>query len=131
VKPASGRTALRAVLYVGGAVATAAGMHTVVACARSIAGQGAAKAAVESELRFYAAFYVAYGLAVLRVAPRADQDPAAVRALAAALFLAGLARAGGWRAAGKPHPGQRVLLAIELAGPPALEALQARWAAQE
>ena len=128
--PASGRAALRAVVYVGGAVATAAGIHTVIAGARSIAGQGAANASVESELRFYAAFYVAYGLAALRVAPRADQDPGAVRALAGALFLAGLARAGSWRAAGKPHPGQRVLLAIELAGPPALGAWQARLAAR-
>jgi hypothetical protein len=117
------------VLYVGGAVATGAGMHTVIAGARSIAGQGAANASVESELRFYAAFYVAYGLAALRVAPRADRDHAAVRALAGALFLAGLARAGAWRAAGKPHVGQRALLAVELAGPPALGLLQARLAA--
>lgn len=117
-------------VYLGGAVATAAGMHTVIAGARSIVGQGAANASVESELRFYAAFYVAWGLAALRAAPRADQDPATVRTLAGALFLAGLARAGAWRAVGKPHPGQRVLLAIELAGPPALGAWQTRLAAR-
>jgi uncharacterized protein DUF4345 len=118
------------VLRVGGAVATAAGLHTVIAGARSIAGQGPANPSLESELRFYAAFYVAYGLAVLRAAPRAARDPAAVRALGGALFLAGLARAGGWLAVGKPHPGQRALLALELAGPPALVAWQARLAAR-
>ena len=117
-------------LHVAGAVATAAGLHTVIAGARSIAGQQAANASVESELRFYAGFYVAYGLALLRTAPRAETDTAAVRALAGALFLAGLARAGGWLAAGKPHPGQRALLALELAGPPAVVAWQARLAAR-
>jgi hypothetical protein len=127
---AFGRSALRAVFYVGGVVATTAGLHTVIAGARSLPGQELANPAVESELRFYAAFYVACGLVALRVAPRADRDPAAVRALAAALFLAGLARAGGWLAVGKPHPLQRALLVIELAAPPAMVAWQARLAAE-
>lgn len=125
---ASSRRALRASLYGGGSVATLAGAHSVVAGARSIAGQGAANSAVESELRFYAAFYVAYGLVALRVAPRADRDTGSVRALAAALFLAGAARAGGWLAAGRPHPVQRALLGIELAAPPLIVAWQARLA---
>jgi len=120
------RSALRAVFRVGGAVATVAGLHSVAAGARSIAGQNMANASVESELRFYAAFYVAYGLAALRVAPRADRDGAAVRALAGALFLAGLARGSGWLAAGKPHPLQRGLLVIELAAPSAIVAWQKR-----
>jgi hypothetical protein len=118
------------VFYVGGVVATGSGLHTVIAGARSLPRQAAANPSIESELRFYAAFYVAYGLAALRVAPPADQNPTAVRALAGALFLAGLARAGGWCAVGKPHLGQRVLLAIELAGPPALGAWQSRLAAR-
>jgi hypothetical protein len=120
------RSALRAVFRLGGAVATVAGLHSVAAGARSIAGQNMANASVESELRFYAAFYVAYGVAALRVAPRADRDGPAVRALAGALFLAGLARGSGWLAAGKPHPLQRGLLVIELAAPSAIVAWQKR-----
>jgi hypothetical protein len=120
------RNALRAVHYAGGAVATAAGLHTVIAGARSLPGQSAANPSVESELRFYAAFYVAYGLAALRVAPRADRDATTVRALAGTLFLAGLARAGGWLGVGRPHGVQRALLAIELAAPPAIVVCQAR-----
>jgi hypothetical protein len=116
------------VFYVGGAVATAAGLHTVIAGARSVAGQGPANPALESELRFYAAFYVAYGVAALRVAPRADRDAVAVRALAGALLLAGLARAGGWLAVGRPHTVQRALLAIEIAAPAPLVVWQARVA---
>jgi uncharacterized protein DUF4345 len=116
--------------YTGGIVATTAGLYTVLAGARSLPGQGVASPSVESELRFYAAFYVAYGLAALRVAPRADRDTAGVRALAGSLFLGGLARAGGWRFAGRPHRFQRGLNVIELAAPPLIVAWQRRLAAR-
>lgn len=121
-------SALRAAFYVGGAVATAAGLHTVITGARSLPGQALANPSIESELRYYGAFYAAYGVAALSVAPRADNDATAVRGLAGALFGAGLARALAWRAAGKPHPAQRALLAIELAAPPVLVVWQARLA---
>ncbi len=126
----AGRNAIRGTLYVAGTIATGAGLHTVLAGARSLPAQRLANPVVESELRFYAAFYVAYGLAVLGVAPRADRDTAAVRSLAGALFLAGVARAGGWLAAGRPHRGQIALMAVELAAPPAFVAWQARVAAR-
>ena len=122
------RRALRAVLYAGGAVATTAGLHTAIAGAKSVPGNGPdlASPSLESELRFYGAFYAAYGVLALRVAPRADRDTGGVRAIAGALFLAGAARAGGWLAAGRPDTVQRALLAIELAAPPAIVAWQAR-----
>jgi Domain of unknown function (DUF4345) len=100
----------------------------VLAGAKSLPDQGHANPSVESELRFYAAFYVAYGLAALRVAPRADRDTMGVRALAGSLFLAGLARAGGWLAVGRPHRLQRGLLVIELVAPWLMIAWQARLA---
>jgi hypothetical protein len=103
------------VFYAGGAVATAAGLHTVLAGAKSLPGEQRPDATVESELRFYAAFYVGYGLVALRVAPSAERDTAAVRALAGILGLAGIARAGAWLSAGRPHLLQRALLAVELA----------------
>jgi Domain of unknown function (DUF4345) len=124
-----GRIALRALFYVGGLVGTTAGLHTVVAGGRSLPDQGLANPSVESELRFYGGFYVAYGLFVLRTAPRADRDTATVRALAGALFLAGLARVGGWLAVGRPHRVQLALLVIELAAPPLIVAWQARLGA--
>ena len=117
---------LRVGLGVGGLVATAAGLDTVLRGARSVPGRPRAGAEMESELRYYAGFYVAYGVAALHTARRAEREPAAVRALAGALFLSGLARAGAWRAAGKPHPLQRALLAIELTVPPVLVAVQRR-----
>jgi hypothetical protein len=124
------RVALRALFYAGGVVATAAGLHTVMAGARSLPHHGPANPSVESELRFYAAFYAAYGLVALRTAPRADRDTATVRALAGALFLAGLGRAGGWLAVGRPHRLQLALLVMELAAPPSVVAWQARLAGQ-
>ena len=124
--PSVSRIALRATLYVGGGVATTAGLHTVIAGARSVPGEGRANPSLESELRFYGAFYAAYGLVALHVAPRADAETQTVRALAGTLLLAGLARAGGWLATGRPHSVQRGLLAIELAAPAAIAACQAR-----
>jgi Domain of unknown function (DUF4345) len=128
---ASSRRALRGLFYLGGVVATTAGLDTVIRGARSLPSQRLANPTVESELRFYAAFYSAYGLAVLRVAPSADRDATGVRALAAALLFAGVARATGWRAAGRPHPLQRALLVAELTGPPLVVAWQARVAARD
>ena len=117
------------VLRVGGLVATTAGIDTAIRGARSVPGQEKpANPRVESELRFYGAIYAAYGLTMLRVAPNADRDTTAVQALARTLFLAGLARAGGWRALGRPHRIQRALLAIELLAPPLITAWQARVA---
>ncbi len=93
---------------------------------RSVVAEGPASPNIESELRFYGAFYAAYGIALLRLAPRADEDPVAVGASMGALFAAGVARATGWRAVGRPHPVQQVLLALELGIPPAVVAWQSR-----
>ena len=117
----------RAVFYVGGAVATLAGLATVVLGADSLPGAPASNAVVESDLRFYSAFYVAYGAGLLWLAPRAEREPTLVRAAAGALFLAGLARAGAWITDGRPHDLQIALLGIELALPPILVLWQSRF----
>ena len=109
---------LRRSLYLGGIVATSAGLHTLLAGGRSVPPWRPAGPMIESELRFYSAFYVAYGQLLLRTARDEDLDPEALRPLAAALFLGGLGRAAAWLKVGQPHPFQRVLLAVELALPP-------------
>jgi uncharacterized protein DUF4345 len=118
--------ALRVAFYAGGLIATLAGLHTAMAGGRSIIGEKHASASVESELRFYSVFYSAYGLALLRTAPVVDRDARSVRVHAATLFAAGLARAGGWRAVGRPNRLQRFLLAAELGVPPLLVVLESR-----
>lgn len=117
---------LRAALAAGGTVAAVAGLDTVLRGARSLPGQDLANPVLESELRFYAAFYVAFGLTGLHAAAREEPGAGRTRGLAGALFLAGLARAVGWRSAGRPHPLQRVLLGLELGLPPAVVAWQRR-----
>ena len=117
---------LRALLRVGGLVATSAGLHTLIGGGKSFPPWRRADAMVESELRFYSAFYVAYGVLVLRTAEHPDRNHQAVPALSAALFLAGLGRAAAWRTVGKPHPVQQALLAIELAAPPLVALEHAR-----
>jgi hypothetical protein len=121
-------SALRGLCYAGGAVATAAGLHSMLTGAGSVPGGQAARAPVDSELRYYGAFYAAFGLALLRTAPRAEREPAAIRALAATVFAGGIARARGL-SFGRPHPAQLGLLTAELTAPPALLVLQARAAA--
>lgn len=120
-----GNDHVRRVLRVGGLVAVGAGAHTAAAGGRSVPGFGArADARLESELRFYGVFYVAYGVELWRAAARIDRDPTRVRELAAVLFSAGIARAAGWRRAGRPSAPQLLLLAAELIAPPLLVAGQ-------
>jgi hypothetical protein len=112
---------LRGALYLGGGVATVAGLSTLVTGARSVPGlRENSDPILESELRFYSAFYAAYGLTMLAVAPRADREPTAVKALAAALLLAAGGRLAGWASVGRPNRAQLALLAIELTAPPLL-----------
>ncbi len=117
---------MQGLLQLGGVVATSAGLHTLLGGGKSFPPWRQANAMIESELRYYSGFYLAFGLFVLRTAGRADRDPPAVHALAATLFLAGLGRTGAWLAVGKPHPLQRALLAVELAAPPLIELEHAR-----
>ena len=117
---------LRRVLYLGGATATFAGLHTLLTGGRSFPPWRQAAPTLESELRFYSAFYLAYGLYVLRTAARTELDPAAIGGIAATLFLAGVGRGSAWLAVGKPHALQRGLLAIELAAPPLVVLQRAR-----
>jgi hypothetical protein len=125
--PPRATSGLRAAVFAGGVVATAAGLHTAIAGRKSFPGESRhGSAAVESEIRFYGAFYAAYGLRALRVAPHADRDREGVRKLGATLFAAGLARAYGWRTRGRPHPLQIALLTIELGAPLAAIAHQER-----
>ena len=104
-----------------------AGLHGVVFGARTVPGvTRAADPDIESELRFFAAFYASYGALMLSAAPRVDRDAAAVNGLAAALFLAGVGRLAGWASVGRPNPTQLGLLAIELCAPPVVAVWRSR-----
>jgi hypothetical protein len=80
-------------------------------------------ATMDSELRFYAPLFGAYGVLALGVAhrPRARLDLAPW--LAAVFFVGGLGRVLSWLTVGAPHPLFLALMAIELGLPPMLVAL--------
>ena len=111
-----------------GVVAVAAGAFAVLTGANGMPGEAAASASVESELRFFAVFWIAYGVVALRTARRVELETTTVRALALALFAAGLARVVGWIAVGRPHTLLVALMIVELVGPPLVVIWQSRVA---
>jgi hypothetical protein len=80
-------------------------------------------ATMDSELRFYAPFWGAYGLLLLHVARGLPGKLSRVPPLAALFFAGGVGRAISYIAVGAPHPAFTLLMAIELVLPPVLLAL--------
>ena len=98
----------------------AAGLLSVVFGSDIIRDGGASNANVESELRFYAVFYVAFGVYLWWLAPRVAERGRELRWAAAVLFCGGLARAVGVFVDGWPEADYVMLMAVELVLPPVL-----------
>jgi hypothetical protein len=122
----SERRLLQVLLGSLGLTAAAAGLVAVITGPEGQLGGERVGASIESEYRFYAALWFAYGIAALAVVPRVERATAAVCVLAGALFAAGLARALAWIEAGRPHDLYLVLLALELSIPQLLVLWQRR-----
>jgi hypothetical protein len=114
VSPDGARRLLQALFAVLGATAIVTGTFSVLTGSGAQVEGAEAVPSVESELRFYAAFWIGYGAAALWVAPRVERETLAVRALAAILFIGGIGRAIAWIDAGQPHALYIVLLCLEL-----------------
>jgi Domain of unknown function (DUF4345) len=69
---------------------------------------------VDSELRFYAVWYVFAGAALLRAVPEVEDAKITVRAVGVAFFAAGCGRLVSLVVVGRPHLSQLVLMVIEL-----------------
>ena len=91
-----------------GAVAAIAGARGVVLGAREVSGSAPVPAAVDSEYRFYAAWYLVTGLSVASGATSQD-----ARFLSAGLWTAAAGRVLSLRQVGRPTRGQLALLAVE------------------
>jgi len=115
---------LRALVTLIGVTATLTGLFVVLLGSSGQVDGAQAVASVESELRFFAVFWIAYGAVALWVAPRVEREVHIVRALAFFLFLGGVARGIAWIADGRPHPLFVGLLVLELLIPVALLLLQ-------
>lgn len=107
--------ALRGLLFLLGIVAMVAGLVTVLTGASTVIGANEANASLDSELRFFAAWYVGVGVMLLR----ATRDPAAHRGIlrgVAALFgLAATGRVISWITVGRPSAVAITLLVAEYA----------------
>ncbi|HEX2038507.1 MAG TPA: DUF4345 domain-containing protein [Acidimicrobiales bacterium] len=129
------RRLLQAYLFVLGTVATVFGLQGVLAGVRGVRdstrgvdfGERGARN-VDSELRFFAAWYALAGALLLRAAPRPEAATATVRGTSVALWLAAFGRVLSLRAAGRPHRTYVVLLGIEIVIPLVALPWQARVA---
>lgn len=114
------RRGLQLMLGTLGAVALVAGTRGVLRGAAEVPKGGDVAANVDSEYRFYAAWYPVFGFLLLRAARAPEEQVVLVRACGGGLLLAGTARVMSLRARGAPHPSQQVLMALEFAIPAVL-----------
>ena len=119
------RRALQGLLRLFGVVAIFFGGLTVVLGSDSLLPPNSASVNVDSELRFFAAWYVVAGTLALRAATRVEKERFTVRLIAGGLFLAGVARVISLIDVGAPHPTQIGLMIVELVLPVGLVFLQA------
>ena len=112
-----GRRGLQVVLAGLALIAIGFGGLAVLTGTAVIPGAGSPGPNVDSELRFYAAWYVAGGVALLRVARRPESEAAVLHLLCAALLLGAAGRVVSWVSVGRPSATFIVLLAIEIAIP--------------
>jgi hypothetical protein len=83
---------------------------------------------VDSELRFYAALWMAYGGTAVWVAQQLPQRIGLLRLMLGVFWLGGLGRVISFLAIGAPHPLFVTLMWIEIVLPPVLLALSYRRA---
>jgi Domain of unknown function (DUF4345) len=108
---------LRVLWTILGVVAVVFGTVTVLTGGGLVPGVVDLPASVDSELRFYGAWYVGAGVVVLRSVRRIESEGRVVRAVCAILLLAALGRALSMIFVGRPHALYVVLLIIEVAIP--------------
>jgi Domain of unknown function (DUF4345) len=129
--PGGLRAVLQVLLVALGLVAFVAGLVTVLGGSGAMPGDSRASPNVESELRFYAAFWTGFGVLALYAARRLEQETTLLRGLALFLFLGGLARIPAWIASDRPDAPFLVLMGLELTLPFFIVWAQARIAAAE
>ena len=120
------RDLLRGALAAMGVAITGFGLRGVLRGSGEVPDGGAVSANVDSEYRFYAAWYTVVGPLLAAAARRPEGAATMVRAVGAGFHLAALGRVLSIRRLGLPHRTQRVLLAIEIALPLVLVPWQAR-----
>lgn len=97
------RRFLQVWLVVFGAACAGIALAYLLFGSSTIIGGGAVNASVDSELRFYAVPFMAYGFALIWCARDVENKGLAINLLGLILFVGGLARLLGWIATGQPN----------------------------
>lgn len=110
------RRRLQLLLGASGAVATLAGADAVIRGTAGVRSRSAVvrEADTDSELRFFAAWYVAAGIAMLRAARAPEREAATVRLISSGWGMAAVGRLLSIKALGRPHPMYTALTAAEI-----------------
>lgn len=108
---------LRILLIVLGCVMVVAGAATVIRGADAVLDSGAFSPSVDSEMRFYAAWYALAGGVLLNAARAPERSAAIVRFVGAGFLIAACGRAIGIATVGRPHSLFIALMAIEFVLP--------------
>lgn len=125
-----GTRGLQAVTGALGALAIVTGAKAIADGPAGMPDGQVTTATVDSEVRFMAAYWLAYGGAALYLVPRVAEQKGAYRAWLTVMFASGLARVASYRRVGRPHPLMVSAAGVELLLPPTLWAWQARAAVQ-
>lgn len=114
--------AIGAANFVFGPQAVAGAFNAVLAAllGKPLSMPALSGADIDSEMRFYAAFWFAYGAIVVATARGLDRHAARVLPLLGLFFAGGVGRLLSIAAYGWPHPLFVSLMTIELAAPPLL-----------
>jgi hypothetical protein len=104
-------------LIVFGLSCAAIGLAHLLFGAASIIGGGSVNATVDSDLRFYALLFTAYGLAFIWCAVDISQRGPVANALGAIFFAGGLARLLAWAVSGAPNWFYILMVPVELVIP--------------
>ena len=121
------RRSLQVLLVVFGITAIAiASMHVVFGPSSAIPGSVPVNATMDSEDRFYATLFAAYGAALLWCAKEVERKSPTVCFLAITFFAGGLARLVSMAAVGLPNPSFVAMTALELLVPLLMVFMQVR-----
>jgi hypothetical protein len=112
-----GRRGLQTLLTAFGVVAVTFGALSVLMGGAFVLNVDSVPPSLDSEHRFFAAWYVVAGALVLRSVRRVESETTIVRAVCAGLFLGGCGRILSLITVGAPHLNYVVLMVLELVLP--------------